>query len=622
MIKRQLEEARRSGRLEARLRHAFPQLQFAADAIAWAIAVPVTTLLRYDLRPNPIDWAGVALVAVVAVVAQGLIGYAFGLYRRRYHYASLEEVRVLGFTVAAVALVIFVVAQIGEGGLVPRTVPAFAALLSIVLAMVVRFSARLVEERQLRPSHENSEPVLVFGAGMYGSQMVKLLLSSPNQVYRPVALLDDDPDKAGLRINGLRVRGTGEDALQVAAEYGATSILIAIPTLGGDRLRTLTEPLAEAGLNVLVVPRIVDVFDDITTGSIRPLTIEDLLGRPPADVDLASIAGYVSGRRVLVTGAGGSIGSELCRQLQVFEPSQLFMLDRDESGLHATQLSIDGRPELASSSLVLADIRDRSRLQAVFSQHRPEVVFHAAALKHQPLLERNPSEAWKTNVVGTHNVLEAAAAVGVRHFVNISTDKAADPAGVLGYTKRICERLTADAAVRNEAAYVSVRFGNVLGSRGSMLEVFNRQIEAGGPVTVTHPDITRYFMTVEEAVALTIQAGAIGSGGEVLVLDMGVPVGIDEVARRLIQQSGAEIPIVYTGLREGEKMHEVLLGPGEVDERRHHPLISHTAVPPLALDDVGAACPAHGDGRDVSIEAMAAVTTLAEPVNRAAGDET
>ena len=255
---------------------------------------------------------------------------------------------------------------------------------------------------------------------------------------------------------------------------------------------------------------------------------------------------------------------------------------------------MEGRALLDSPNLVLADIRDRDRIFEVFQQQRFEVVFHAAALKHQPLLEFNPSEAWKTNVVGTRNVLEAAEATGVGRLVNISTDKAADPSGVLGYSKRICERLTADAAARTGLPYVSVRFGNVLGSRGSMLGVFEQQVRDGGPVTVTDPEITRYFMTVEEAVALTIQAAAIGAPGEVLVLDMGEPVRIEDVARRMIQQSGEAIRIEHTGLRPGEKLHEVLFGRGEHDSRPNHPLISQVTVPPLSFDAAQAACSVDG----------------------------
>jgi FlaA1/EpsC-like NDP-sugar epimerase len=282
-----------------------------------------------------------------------------------------------------------------------------------------------------------------------------------------------------------------------------------------------------------------------------------------------------------VTGAGGSIGSELCRQICKFEPAALVMLDRDESALHAVQLSITGRALLDDPNLVLADIRDADEIKRVFAEHRPDVVFHAAALKHLTLLERHPEEAVKTNIWGTMHVLEAAAAAGVERFVNISTDKAADAISVLGLTKRIGERLTAGFARDADGVFLSVRFGNVLGSRGSVLGAFRSQIASGGPVTVTDPNVSRFFMTIEEAVQLVIQAGAIGRDGEALVLDMGQPVRIDEVAKRMIAEAGRDVEIVYTGLRPGEKLHEQLLGTGEIDRRPCHPLISHVDVPPL-----------------------------------------
>jgi FlaA1/EpsC-like NDP-sugar epimerase len=299
------------------------------------------------------------------------------------------------------------------------------------------------------------------------------------------------------------------------------------------------------------------------------------------------------------------------------------MLDRDESGLHATQLSIEGKALLDSPSLLLADIRDRDRLFGIFAQFRPEVVFHAAALKHLTLLEQNPAEGWKTNVVGTRNVLEASEAVGVPRFVNVSTDKAADPCSVLGYTKRLGERMTADVAARTGLAYASVRFGNVLGSRGSMLGTFQAQVEAGGPITVTDPDVTRYFMTVQESVALTIQAGALADPGQVLVLDMGEPVRIADVARRLAETAVPPVSIIYTGLRPGEKKREVLLGAGEQDERPRHPLISQVAVPPLSFEAARSVCVTAGtlSVSSTSLELACGWGTLAGQPALDAGEE-
>jgi FlaA1/EpsC-like NDP-sugar epimerase len=340
-----------------------------------------------------------------------------------------------------------------------------------------------------------------------------------------------------------------------------------------------------ADLTFLVLPRPEEMLGVVSAADIRSVIPADLLGRLPAEIDTQAVSDSISGKRVLVTGAGGSIGSELCRQLHRFSPSALVMLDRDESGLHAVQLSIDGRGLLDDPNLVLANIRDRDRIFEVFRSFRPEVVFHAAALKHLTLLENHASEGWKTNVVGTQNVLDAATDVGVQRFLNISTDKAANPISVLGWTKRITERLTANqAAGAPHGTYVSVRFGNVLGSRGSVLTSFSRQASAGGPITVTDPDVARYFMTVEEAVRLTIYAAAIGSSGQALVLDMGTPVKILDVARRFSQLADPELEIVFTGLRRGEKLVEDLIADGELDDRPIHPLISHVAVPPLALN--------------------------------------
>jgi FlaA1/EpsC-like NDP-sugar epimerase len=309
--------------------------------------------------------------------------------------------------------------------------------------------------------------------------------------------------------------------------------------------------------------------------------VDDLLGRRQIETDLDLIAGYLTGKRVLVTGAGGSIGSELCRQLDRLAPAELMMLDRDESALHAVQLSLRGQALLDDPALILADLRDGEAIRAVFAERRPQVVFHAAALKHLPLLERHPGEAVKSNIWGTQTLLCAAAGNGVETFVNISTDKAANPASVLGYSKRITERLTAYAGMTSDGTFLNVRFGNVLGSRGSVLTAFSAQIEAGGPITVTHPEVTRYFMTVQEAVQLVIHAAAIGRDGEALVLEMGEPVRITEVARQLAATSSASVDIVYTGLRPGEKLHEELFGDGELDVRPLHPLISHVEVPAL-----------------------------------------
>ncbi|MFF5078707.1 polysaccharide biosynthesis protein [Actinoplanes sp. NPDC000266] len=546
-----------------------------ADAAALALALLIATLLRHDGNLAEVDLTGLAVLSAVAAVVLAAAGSWSGLYTGRWQYGCFEEIAAVAKTLAVTTPVLFVLDTL-LGRLVPRSAIIGAGLIALVLAAGVRYAVRLLRDQRLRPSPEHGVRVVVMGAGEGGAQAVRSMLRSPSSPYVPVALLDDDPAKRTLQIMGVPVAGTRRALADVVRRYGAHSVLIAIPSAGAELIRELTEAAAPMNVDVKVVPPVVELFGrTVSVDDIRPVTHADLLGRREIGIDLAAVAGYLEGRRVLVTGAGGSIGSELCRQVARFHPDRLVMLDRDESGLHAVQLSLDGRGLLDDRNLVVADIRDSERLDEVFTEHRPHVVFHAAALKHLPLLEMHPSEALKTNIVGTYQVLQTALRHGVERLVNISTDKAADPVSVLGYSKRITERLTA------AAAFSSVRFGNVLGSRGSVLTAFAAQVEAGGPITVTDPDVTRYFMTVQEAVRLVIQAGALKSPGEVLVLDMGEPVRIADVAKRLADAAERHVAIVYTGLRPGEKLEESLFGVGEPDNRPHHPLISQVPVPPL-----------------------------------------
>jgi FlaA1/EpsC-like NDP-sugar epimerase len=481
--------------------------------------------------------------------------------------------------------------------MVPLSTPLIGGFVAIVLMAAVRYSRRLDMERRRRPSDTAAERIVVFGAGEGGAQVVTAMLRDHDSPYLPVALVDDDPDKRNLRIRGVPVVGTRDHLAAVIAAYEAKAVLIAIPSAGSAVVGLVSKLVADTGVSLKVLPSTRELFHEkVRLSDIRDVTSADLLGRHEIKTDLASIAGYLTGKRVMVTGAGGSIGSELCRQLNQFAPAELVMVDRDESALHAVKLDIDGRALFDSPDTVLLCIRNRAAVRQLLLERRPDVVFHAAALKHLPMLEQYPGEAVLTNVFGTLNLLEAAAEAGVAKFVNVSTDKAADPISVLGYTKRLSERLTAWMADQADGVYLSVRFGNVLGSRGSVLTSFQAQIAAGGPLTVTHPDVVRYFMTVEEAVELVIQAGAIGRDGEALVFDMGEPVRINDVAQFLITRAERPIDIVYTGLRPGEKLHEALLGRGEMDHRPLHPLISHVAVPgldPRLLDTIDPAAPSY-----------------------------
>lgn len=558
------------------------QVQVALDVLAWAFGLLLVQLIRYDFRTTGFDRHSLALIMAIAATLQVLVGTSLFLYRRRYHYGSFEEVAAVAATVGLVSLALFGATLAIQPQPVPLSVALCGGFPALVAMVSTRYTWRLSSDRALRPRAVDSRRTIVFGAGEAGRQIVNTLLRDPHSPYLPVALLDDDTTKRNLRIRGIPVMGGRRDLMVTAKRVCADTLLIATPSSDAALVRDLTGLAAAARLRVKVLPPVRDLIDgrvDVT--DIRDLDITDLLGRHQIELDLDRIAHYLTGKRVLVTGAGGSIGAELCRQIGRYSPSQLTMLDRDESALHAVQLSLTGRALLDNDDLVLADIRDIDHLTTIFQAKSPQVVFHAAALKHLTLLERHPGEAVKSNIWGTLGVLKASHVAGVERFVNISTDKAANPTSVLGYSKRIAERLTAYVATDARGLYISVRFGNVLGSRGSVLESFTAQIDAGGPVTVTDPEATRYFMTVQEAVQLVIQAAAVGNDGEVLVLDMGAPVRIDDVARRLADQSPRSVEVVYTGLRPGEKLHEDLLGDGEVDHRPSHPLVSQIRVPPL-----------------------------------------
>lgn len=563
-------------------------LRLSIDGGAWFIGMLFAAGARYDFDLGQIDVLAVLGFAVAAVVLQWLIGTALFLYRGRYRYGSFDEVSGVATTVmlVGVALALFDLIAFDTRH-VPASTPIVGALVALVMMLGVRYLVRAWRERSARPDGSLATKTLVFGAGNAGAQVVQSMMRDPASQYLPVGMIDDDVRRRNLRVSGVRVLGDRTAIGDAAAATGATTLVVAIASADATLIREISDITEEGGLALKVLPTVSELIDGkVTSADIRDVNETDLLGRHQVETDLDSIAHYLTGKRVLVTGAGGSIGSELCRQINRYHPAELIMLDRDESALHAVELSIHGRALLDDAGTVLADIRDRDRIHEVFLDRKPQVVFHAAALKHLPMLEKSPSEAVKTNIWGTQAVLDASVAAGVGSFINISTDKAANPISVLGYSKRIAERLTAHIAGQTEGTYLSVRFGNVLGSRGSVLTAFSKQIEDGGPVTVTDPDVTRYFMTVPEAVQLVIQAAAIGRDGEALILDMGQPVRIADVARHLIAQSGKPIEVVYTGLRPGEKLHEELFGDGEVGERSVHPLISHVSVPPLATGGV------------------------------------
>lgn len=563
-------------------------VQMLLDSLAWLCALPIAFMLRYGLDISLIDERGLVIVAGMMIAFQLGVGYLAGLYRDRYSYGSFHEGRILYPLVAFNTLLMqgFLLISAWHIG-VPRSVVVIAFPIAVLLMMGLRYLKRLYEDQTNRPDSSNSEPVIVFGAGYLGRNVVSNLMSDPSSKYRPVAIVDDDESMQKARIHSVRVVGNSADLPSLVKRYHVSKVLIAIgETIPERRLVRITQAMKELGVETIRITSAIPDIEGIKSGAGEDddrNMLEKIRGKIDYQIDETAIADYVTGRRVLVTGAGGSIGSELCRQISKYSPAELMMLDRDESLLMDTKYSMTGLSSLDDSSVVLADVRDYDALQAVFLERQPEVVFHAAALKHVSALEAYPKEAYKTNSLGTANVLRAAAEVEVEVFVNVSTDKAADPTTALGQSKRTAEMLTSWYGEKTGKKYVSVRFGNVFGSRGSIKPLFAKQIQDGGPLTVTDEDATRFFMLIPDACLLVMLAGAIGESGEVLVLDMGEPVSILKIAehmRRMYERYDVEIQII--GLRPGEKKDEVLFGAGEQSRRsRRNPYILHAQAPVL-----------------------------------------
>lgn len=542
--------------------------QWLLDSCAWIAALIAAVILRTEFQISQIDlWPAGAMILLVVVVhlIAGIVGW---LYQGRYVPGSFEEVRALGWVMVVEAVLLGAVCiAVGNDVGLPRSTVLLAAPMALIVMLAVRFLRRLFRERQHRGNGKAARRALIFGAGSLGQIMVQRMLTDENSPYWPVGLLDDDGTKAHLSIRKVPVLGKLKDLVLVAKRMQAPVLIVAVANADANLMKRIVEAAAQYEIDIKVVPTLEKSLGGRKeVGPVRDLTIEDLIERPVINLDIASIAKYLAFKRVLVTGAGGSIGQELCVQIRKYRPASLIMLDHDETHLQDTEFALWGTGLLMQPEIVLADIRDRDRLMDVFRQWKPEVVFHAAALKHVPMLQRYPIEAWDTNVLGTLNVLECARAVGTEVFVNISTDKAADPTTILGHSKRLAECLTSWFGEQTGRRYCSVRFGNVFGSRGSMIPLFKKMIDRDLPITVTSKDATRYFMTIPEACQLVVQAGAIGSRGDVMILDMGSPVRIMDIVNRMIATSGKECEVQVTGIRGGEKINEVLFSHGEQDD--------------------------------------------------------
>lgn len=539
-----------------------------SDALLTVAAWAGATLLRFDGAVPPPAWWRLLEFLPVVVVATIAAYTAVGLYSGVLRFASVPEARqILAAQTGVLAVLLPMVVLTGRP--VPLSVPIMATVLSCGLAGAARFWTRLLRWRDVRGDDRAHERILVLGAGEVGAALVKDIQRQHSA--RVVGFLDDDARLLGLRVMGVRVLGRIEQLAEVVDETAATRAVLAISAPDAALVRRLADQCGRIGIGLSIVPASSELLGrKVSLQDVRDIDIADLLGRMQVDTDLGAVLDLVRGRRVLVTGGGGSIGSELARQLSTFDPASLTLVDHDE-----THLFDAVAPLPPSVRQRLADIRDRGSVLAVFREESPEIVFHAAALKHVPILESHPVEAVHTNVVGTRNVAEAAEEVGVERFVFISTDKAVRPSSVMGSTKLVGEHLALGRS--GGMTTCAVRFGNVLGSRGSVVPTFVRQIREGGPVTITDPRMTRYFMSIPEAVRLVLHAAALSRGGEIFMLDMGEPVRIIDLARRMIllsgQRPGTDVEIRVTEIRPGEKLAEELRAPDELQSATPHPSI-------------------------------------------------
>jgi FlaA1/EpsC-like NDP-sugar epimerase len=538
-------------------------------------------MVGYALRFNfdiPQYFADAMLRNLLWIIPlQAVIFHGFGLYRGIWRYASIPDLRRIALAAGTVALAIpALLLMLQRLSDVPRSVLVLHPILLVLFMGGSRFLYRAWKDGYLlSPRRFDAEPVIVMGAGAAGSALLRDMATSER--WRVMGVLDDDPAKLRLQLQGVPVLGRLDDVVRVAAAHQVATVIVAMPSASPSARRHAVELIVGAGLKALTVPALADVLSGrVTAAEVRQVELEDLLGREQVLLDDAGLKEQLAGKAILVTGAGGSIGSELCRQIIRFGPRQLVFLEQSEFALYSMEQEFAGQPV----SCVMGDVKDATRMDAVFAEHRPDVVFHAAAYKHVPLMERaNAWEAVRNNVQGTLNVARAALACGTREFVLISTDKAVNPTNVMGASKRLAEMACqAVQAQRSATRFVIVRFGNVLGSSGSVIPRFREQIAKGGPVTVTHPDIIRYFMLIPEAAQLVLQAGLMAAredeGGRIFVLDMGEPVKIVDLARDMIRLSGfadEEIKIEFTGLRPGEKLFEELLADGESTLPTPHP---------------------------------------------------
>lgn len=549
---------------------------FLHDLMWVPVCISFSYWLRFNLHliPEPTR-TGLVKLVLVAVVIHGLTFWLFGCYRGIWRFASIPDlIRLIKAVIAGgigTTLVCFMIGRL-EG--IPRSVLVLYPILLVGILATARITYRVLKDHTLKLNGEQGTRTLLIGAGSAGDMLVRD--AEHHGRFSPVAFVDDDPEKQGHEIRGIRVCGTTKDLPRLLEELDIQMVLVTMPSAPSTVLTRVVQICAEKRIKCRTLPSLAELADGrIEVARLRPVKVEDLLGRDPVELDQQLVTAFLAGKRVLVTGGGGSIGSELCRQISHHHPALLVVLDNCEYNLYSIDQELSSVVSPCIFTSILADITDASNMEHLFRRIKPQVVFHAAAYKHVPMIEHNVVAGVHSNVLGTKVVADAAVRHGVEKFVMISTDKTVNPSSVMGATKRVAELYCQTLNHENRTHFVTTRFGNVLGSAGSVVPLFERQIKSGGPVTVTHPDITRYFMTIPEAASLILQAGAVGDGGEIFVLDMGKPVRICDLAEQLIQlsglQPGRDIQIVYTGLRPGEKMHEELFYEQEKLRETAHP---------------------------------------------------
>jgi FlaA1/EpsC-like NDP-sugar epimerase len=567
--------------------------QLAADAALIAAAWWLAFQLRFDFEV-PVFFRRMLWETILIVVAIKLAVFvAFGFYNRWWRYVSTRDMWRAAIGVTAASAVAAVAIYFGypiERVRLPRGVALADLLLLLAFVTGTRLLARTVIERPASGRLlARGKEVLIVGAGDAGRLILDEIQRTRALGYTPMGLIDDDGRKKGMKLRGVKVLGTTADLPHILRDNRPDEILIAIPSAPGELRRRVVEAARAEDVPVKTLPGLYELIsgDLDLAGQIRPVQVEDVLGREPVEVDLDAIASFLAGETVLVTGAGGSIGAELCRQIARMEPARLILVDHAEPALFEIERELVDERDFKACFPILADVKSAAKMRQIFDRYRPTVVFHAAAYKHVPLMEANPLEAVRNNTLATKVVADAAVEAGAKRFVVVSTDKAANPKNLMGQSKALCEWIVEAYGARTDVStrFCAVRFGNVLGSSGSVIPIFRRQIEKGGPVTVTHPDMTRYFMTIPEAVALVIQAAAIGGQGRVYVLDMGEPVKILDLARNMIRLSGrepdADVMIEFIGARPGEKLHEVLWGDGETVTATEHPKVLRASRSPI-----------------------------------------